>query len=562
MRHGIIATGFLSLIALSAHAQGSAKLAVGPDAGGYLCPDGRKIWVSRCYDQSAQASCQVVHLHIKNNGLNPETAATRTELLASLKNCAVTPLEFTNNGVSLVTPKTPQNKPPATTPQPETYTVEVPLPKARTALVWVAASTDGEVKFYANELSVKPADKNGRIEAWLLAVYAKEIPDHPKARAAWQRYLLNCKDMTDSYETVMYLDVTGELLSLADAGSKVMAITKGSAMAGLASIACKTGPIKGERFATIGAAIEDALAPPVAAPARGTRLALVNASARNPDSTFYIDELSVKPSNSRGLTEVWVLQVFAKDISRSPGSRASWERYFVNCKDNLFGNNAAIDVDRTGKPLKTVESALDMLAVPKGSVAEWMTSTACKTASLSGQRLTTISDAIDYAYPPPPPPPADPFTVGSKTPPGPTIKTELFRIGSVANSVWYVDAETFDPVPNSVAVVGWVLRVFTKPDSAFPGSSAVWLRYHFGCGGNIDLGDVGLHSGILTKVEIDQTGKTRKTTTSNEDEAALRPIIEGTILEKLASTACYVDYPNTAPQVTAAAAIKDAAKPQ
>ena len=124
--------------------------------------------------------------------------------------------------------------------------------------------------------------------------------------------------MTDRFETVMYLDVTGELLSISNADGEVRAITKNSAMAGLASIACKTGPIKGERFATIGAAIEDALAPPVAAPAPGTRLALVNASARNPDSTYYIDELSVKPSNSKGLTEVWALQVFAKDISRSP----------------------------------------------------------------------------------------------------------------------------------------------------------------------------------------------------------------------------------------------------
>jgi hypothetical protein len=76
----LVAVAGAGAIALSAAAQGSAKLAVGPDAGGYLCPDGRKIWVSRCYDQSAQASCQVVHLHIKNNGLNPETASTRTEL--------------------------------------------------------------------------------------------------------------------------------------------------------------------------------------------------------------------------------------------------------------------------------------------------------------------------------------------------------------------------------------------------------------------------------------------------------------------------------------------------
>ncbi len=563
MRHGMFAAGLLALTALSAHAQGSAKLAVGPDAGGYLCPDGRKIWVSRCYDQSAQASCQVVHLHIKNNGLNPETAATRTELLTSLKNCALTPLEFTNSGVSLVIPKALQTKPPAAVPEPETYTVEVPLPKARTALVRVATSTSGEVKFYANELSVKPADKNGRIEAWLLLVHTRDIPDHPKARAVWQRYLLNCKDMTDTFETVMYLDVTGELLSIANADGEVRAITKNSAMAGLASIACKTAPIKGERFATIGAAIKDALAPaPVAVAAPGPRVALVNISASNADSIYYIDELSAKPADKKGLIEIWALHVFAKDAPRTPGARATWERYFVNCKDKLYSNEAALDLDRTGKLLKTWDGDHDILAVPKASVAEGMSSIACKTASFPGERLTTVGEAITAAYPPPPPPPADPFTVGSKTPPGPATRTELLRIGSAANSVWYLDDQTFDPVPNGVGVVGWVLRVLTKPDPAFPGASAVWLRYHFACGGRVELGALGPHSGVLTRVEIDQTGKTRKTTASNEDEAGLRPIIEGSIAEKMSKAACYVDYPDIAPQLTVAAAIKDAAKPQ
>ncbi len=87
----------------AARAQESTTLAVGPDAGGYSCPDGRQIWVSRCYDQSAQASCQVVHLHIKNNGLNPETAATRAALLVGLRDCALAPLEFGAQGsISLV----------------------------------------------------------------------------------------------------------------------------------------------------------------------------------------------------------------------------------------------------------------------------------------------------------------------------------------------------------------------------------------------------------------------------------------------------------------------------
>ena len=88
----------------AARAAGIARLAVGPDAGGYACPDGRQIWVSRCYDESTQARCQVVHLHQKNNGLNPETSATRAELLVSLGDCQQVPLEFGPGGsVSLVT---------------------------------------------------------------------------------------------------------------------------------------------------------------------------------------------------------------------------------------------------------------------------------------------------------------------------------------------------------------------------------------------------------------------------------------------------------------------------
>ncbi len=75
--------------------------------------------------------------------------------------------------------------------------------------------------------------------------------------------------------------------------------------------------------------------------------------------------------------------------------------------------------------------------------AEGKSSIACKTASFPGERLTTVGEAITAAYPPP----ADPFTVASKTPPGPSTKTLLFRIGTAANSVWYVDEETFDPAP-------------------------------------------------------------------------------------------------------------------
>lgn len=559
----------MALAALSAHAQGSAKLAVGPDAGGYLCPDGRQIWVSRCYDQSAQASCQVVQLHIRNNGLNPETAATRAELLTSLKNCTLTPLDFSVPGaVALVKPKALQNKTPAAAPEAETYTVNVPGPTTPVSLLKIAGNATSV--HYVDEKSVKPPDKTGRIEIWELQIFPKGSTAYPKAAAIWNRYLATCKGMQLSFETIIELDQTGEMITIRDAGGETKPTELGSIKNVIAGMACNPATFKTERVKTTAAAIKAELpAAPAAKPATsaavtapGPRLSLINVSAKNPEFTFYIEELSVKPSGKNELREIWALHVYAKDVPHTPGARASWEKYLINCTDNLYTNDAVIDVDSAGKTVKTWNGDQQTLPVPKGSVAESMVEIACKKGSPRGQGLTSVADAITFAYPPPPPPPGDPTKVGSKTPPGPAAKTRLFRIGNAANSVWYVDDQTFDPVPNSVAVVGWVLRVLTKPDPAFPGSSAVWLRYHFGCGGNIDLGDVGLHSGVLTKVEIDQTGKTRKTIVSNDDEAALRPTIEGSMAEKLARTTCYFEYPDIAPQVTVAAAIKDAAKPQ
>ncbi len=69
-------------------------------------------------------------------------------------------------------------------------------------------------------------------------------------------------------------------------------------------------------------------------------------------------------------------------------------------------------------------------------------------------------------------------------------------------------------------------------------------------------------SGVLTRVEIDQTGKAGKTTASHTQDAALRLNTQGSIAEKVARTAFCVDYPKITPQLTVAAAIKDAAKPQ
>lgn len=84
-------------------AHGQSSLAVGPDAGGYTCPDGREIYVSRCYDNSLTASCQFTRLDTpRRNGFQPESAATRSELLTSLRNCTVVPVKLDADGVRLI----------------------------------------------------------------------------------------------------------------------------------------------------------------------------------------------------------------------------------------------------------------------------------------------------------------------------------------------------------------------------------------------------------------------------------------------------------------------------
>lgn len=263
-------------VALSASAQGSAKLAVGPDAGGYLCPDGRKIWVSRCYDQSAQASCQVVHLHVKNNGLNPETASTRTELLASLKNCVLTPLEFTNSGVNLVLPKSapPQQtaKAPAATPAPKTSTAATPRNitvtdgmaigqnGVRSSLVRISPATGASMIFYVDEASRKVTANKDIITIWALIAYIDGNPPVAGDAATWTEYQVNCKQNSYGMSAHFALDRQAKMLRplMEDAKGS---IRKGSLHEVLAGIACKPAPpFKGPRFASASAAIADAFA--------------------------------------------------------------------------------------------------------------------------------------------------------------------------------------------------------------------------------------------------------------------------------------------------------------
>jgi hypothetical protein len=84
----------------------NAKLAVGPDAGGYLCPDGRQLYVKSCYDESSESRCGVVNMHLPpRNDFQVVTTEIRSEVLSRVAACKILPLQFMNGKVSLVMPK-------------------------------------------------------------------------------------------------------------------------------------------------------------------------------------------------------------------------------------------------------------------------------------------------------------------------------------------------------------------------------------------------------------------------------------------------------------------------
>jgi len=84
----------------------NAKLAVGPDAGGYLCPDGRQLYVKSCYDESSESRCGVVNMHLPpRNDFQVVTTEIRSEVLSRVAACKILPLQFMNGTVSLVMPK-------------------------------------------------------------------------------------------------------------------------------------------------------------------------------------------------------------------------------------------------------------------------------------------------------------------------------------------------------------------------------------------------------------------------------------------------------------------------
>ena len=99
------AAGMGPQVAAAANAT-NAKLAVGPDAGGYLCPDGRQLYVKSCYDESSESRCGVVNMHLPpRSDFQVVTTEIRSEVLSRVAACKILPLQFMNGTVSLVLPK-------------------------------------------------------------------------------------------------------------------------------------------------------------------------------------------------------------------------------------------------------------------------------------------------------------------------------------------------------------------------------------------------------------------------------------------------------------------------
>ncbi len=248
--------------AAPAIAQGSARLAVGPDAGGYLCPDGRQLYVKSCYDELPDAGCGVVNMHLpSHNGFQRVTTEIRSQLTSSVAGCKIYPLEFRDGVVSLVLPKSAAPaqtaKAPAATPAPSAATPTIPGPATRTALIRISGPGVAAVVHYVDEASAKPTGQKDVVEIWALQVFPNGDPDFPNAHALWIRYDIDCKKNTARYRAYGEIDRQGKVLR-AKSMELVQPVVKNSPVEKIAAAACKSTPLGGSRMLTVAAAIADA----------------------------------------------------------------------------------------------------------------------------------------------------------------------------------------------------------------------------------------------------------------------------------------------------------------
>jgi tetratricopeptide (TPR) repeat protein len=322
-------------VALSAAAQGSARLAVGPDAGGYLCPDGRQLYVKSCYDNLPDAKCGVVNMHLPaQNGFQRESTETRSKLTQSVAACKVYPVAFRNDGiVGLVVPKS--SPPQQTAKAPATSTAATPRSISvtdgiaighngvRSSLVRISPADKASRIFYVDEASRKATAQKDVIAIWSLTVDIDGKPLVAGAAAVWMEYVLNCKQRSYELTGFIFLDRQATVLSAINSDERGN-VTSGQVNEDVADIACKPAqPFKGPRFPSASAAIADAFA--VAAPKSAAKpaapAAQPNAAAQARLALLEGERLSANFEDHDA-----ALAAFAKATKLDPTLRPAWLR--------------------------------------------------------------------------------------------------------------------------------------------------------------------------------------------------------------------------------------------
>lgn len=273
---------------MSAAAQESAKLAVGPEAGGYLCPDGRQLYVKSCYDASPQANCGIVNLHLPmRGGFQPETTDTRASITASVANCKVYPVNFRDGVVSLAVPKpqTAQAEPAAKSAQ-----AAAPAPKPgavaaadTTKLLRLSPKGLQPVTRYLLLESATPSPGvPNAIEFLTLMIFSDSEKESPDVRGFWLGYAVTCKQRSLRLVSSIAVDDRGAYGAV-DAFDRL--VPAAGELGQMADIACGAAPPGGPRLESVAAAIVDAATKPKPTPRGAIKLAVAaKAKARLPET--------------------------------------------------------------------------------------------------------------------------------------------------------------------------------------------------------------------------------------------------------------------------------------
>ncbi len=392
-------------VALSAAAQGSAKLAVGPDSGGYLCPDGRQLYVKSCYDASPNANCGVVLMHLpQQRGYQQERTQTRTEITASVAVCKVYPLDFKDGVVSLVVPtNVTQAQAQAPASAPAGSTVVVPGTGGKPiALARLPAATDKTIVYYVDENMRKPLAQPDTVGIWGLWVYPEGPKEFPGMTAAWVEYAINCKAGTWELGAMIRLDRQAKTLGASSVGLKG-SITKGTILEVVGGIACQTRKAPdGTRLTTTVAAINDAMTPAAPAPAAKSpapaSLKLVRLSPKGvqPIARYVLlDSASPSPSVPNAI-EILSLMIFSDAEKETAAMRGAWVGYAVTCTPRALRLVMEMPVDDKGAS-GTVQVFDRALPIVSGTEVEQIANIACGATPPTGSRLTSVAAAITDA---------------------------------------------------------------------------------------------------------------------------------------------------------------------